>query len=1443
MSDGQVTEWSYSDLWTLSSRIYAGLLATGLKAGDKVIFQMHSNPDILSALWACQMGGLIPVIVEVPTIFQSGNQAMDRVIGLLELLQNPQIVADETAASAYAQADAKAFHQEPRICSIEELRKFSPEDNIHISQPDDIAFFNLSSGSTGIPKCIMLTHRNLLSRAYGANQLCGYSDTDVILNWLPFDHIGSISDWHIRCVLLGCDLIYADKNYVLGNPINWLNLIDQYRVSHSWAPNFAFALITKQLEVIQPPNWDLSCVKGLLSAGEAVSDSSVQGFIRALGKFGLNQMAVQPAFGMAELGSGITYFVPSETNPLRFHIVLKPSMGSTIERVDENHPAATRFADLGPPIPGVSLRIVDNDGNVLPMDTVGRLEIRGDVVFQGYYNNPAANASAFQTEGWFNTGDLGFLSQGNLVLTGREKETIIIKGANFYSHEIEDSATQIEGVAPSYTAASGVRRNQDSEEKLAIFFVPNQTCNETDLIRTLRIQIANRFGISPTYLISLEKHQIPKTAIGKIQRTQLKQRLEAGEFDEIIKRIDLILGNANTLPSWFYRSIWIPKQAHIVDQQLLSGATMILMDGSGLGNALSNRIQILKQTCVAVTPGSRFERKDDHHYEINFHSKSDWIELFRWLNKKHVSISQLVSLIDYQATENPPEIGQQNNDEGPLNVAAFLNMIQAIAETESAERLKRLFWVSSDCQCISSDDLGSPLKAMMSGFTKSLRFEQPALECSHIDLSSGSHAVNHDLLFTELNTFTKEKLVCYRNKQRYVSRLEKLDLIYSKASPFELKQGGFYVITGGLGGLGFELSRMLGLRHKAKLLILGRSPIEEKNSQQFISEPSNQHKQRFQKLLDDKIKCIYAQADVCNQEAVLDQIKQAEMTWGQSIDGIFHLAGIAKESPLDKETVESFCELAHPKCQGIGVLGEALKMHQGAFLVAFSSVNATFGGSNTGSYSAANVYMEAYCRQLFRSGFPALCYAWSLWDGIGMSHNTATKQIAATKGFRSISLEEGLNSLSAAMQSGQSEALIGLDASKNPIQMLIANSCYEQESIAGFLELNDSNSSDSIPESICLQDRFGTTVDCHLETISSLPLTEDGKVDKAQLISLLSHDQKTKKKPENEVEASLVELWRDLLQVNDIGTQDNFFELGGDSLLTVQLVVTIGKTFKQQIPASAIFHAPTVEQLAKLLTSDKSAPDFFSLIPYKAAGSKAPLFIVQTNCRVLVSFLDEEQPAYGLNYGVGAATIKNMLELPESVEDLAAHYVREIRLFQPEGPYFLLGHSAAGLVAYEMAQQLVAQNQAVGMLAMIDTWYFPDRIKAPTMSLREKLVKFSKLSLKEIATFFQKKLASRYRKFKRRFFKNEYTKNLFIRSRHLYPRYIAKPYPGKISYFKCTKQSTLQPEGNYEQTWENFAQKGMRLHLIPCHHDEILSEPNVKLLAEKITQDLNETNP
>jgi acyl-CoA synthetase (AMP-forming)/AMP-acid ligase II len=604
--DGSEIVQTYAELLEQAERILAGLKKQGLKPQDKVIFQLEHNQDIIPAFWGCLLGGLIPVIAVVPNSYNESSRSDEQLTQVWQLLEQPLIITSSELEKTLSQTHPlKNAH----LGLIETLKNNKPDKNDYQAQPDDVAFFNLTSGSTGVPKCIMLTHRNILSRARGTNELCQHSKDDIILNWLPFDHIGSISDWHLRAVDIGCKLVYAPKEYVLAQPLVWLSLIDKYRVTHSWAPNFAYSLINDAIKSVSHKNWDLSCVKSLLTAGESISIKIVQDFLKNLAPYKLNQTAISTAFGMAEMGSGITYFQATNTTPLKFFSVDRRALAGSLVHVNPDNPNSIIFMSLGSVIGGVSIRIVDDENNLLPSETIGHFQVKGAAVSPGYYKNPQANQAAFLADGWFDTGDLGFISEDQLVLTGRAKESIIINGANFYNSEIEAVVEEIEEVSVSYTAAVAVRPSGTVTEQLAIFF-HSSVSDWLELIKKIQAQVTRKIGVKPDYLIPVEKSAIPKTAIGKIQRKQLTQRFEAGEFDPIIKKLDIESGNDNTLPDWFYQTIW--RRHEVVTRRTASQTvnSLIFLDNLGLG------AKIADDKTVTVEIGTDFAKLSSNRYRI-----------------------------------------------------------------------------------------------------------------------------------------------------------------------------------------------------------------------------------------------------------------------------------------------------------------------------------------------------------------------------------------------------------------------------------------------------------------------------------------------------------------------------------------------------------------------------------------------------------------------------------------------------------------------------------------------------------------------------------------------------------------------------------------------------------------------------------------------------------
>ena len=501
-------------------QILAGLRKLGVKPQDKVIFQLERDRDFIPAFWGCVLGGFVPVPLSVAPTYEQPNSTTNKLHYAWQMLEQPIVLTSETLASAICSWSAILNLENVRVETVDELRSHKPDCNWHISQPDELALLLLTSGSTGMPKGVMLSHRNLLSMSAGTAQMNGFSSQDVPLNWMPLDHVGAIVFLHIMPVYLGCQQIHVNKEAILQNPLKWLDWIEHHRATITWAPNFAFSLINERAEAIRQRRWDLSSMRFLVNAGESIVAKTARRFLELLVPHGLPSTAIHPAFGMSETSSGITW-----------------SNSFALESASDED----SFVDLGAPIPGASLRIVDDNDQIVEEGIIGCLQVKGLSVTSGYYNSKR-NRDVFTEDGWFNTGDLGFLHQGKLTLTGRAKDVIIINGINYYSYEIEAVVEEVEGIEVSYTAACAVREPGSDTDRLAIFFhtpvwEPNRLAS---LIKDIRSRIVRNFGVNPAYLIPVEKETIPKTEIGKIQRSQLKNRFEAGEFNDILKQLTII---------------------------------------------------------------------------------------------------------------------------------------------------------------------------------------------------------------------------------------------------------------------------------------------------------------------------------------------------------------------------------------------------------------------------------------------------------------------------------------------------------------------------------------------------------------------------------------------------------------------------------------------------------------------------------------------------------------------------------------------------------------------------------------------------------------------------------------------------------------------------------------------------------------------------------------
>jgi len=572
--EGQESHQSYAALLQRAQCLLAGLRAEGLQPQAKVILQCPQSADFLATLWACFLGGFVPVPVPVAPDYATDNSKLAIFRGALSLLENPVVVTvrslvdgvrgvgEAIARSADAtdprpqDSPGRTVDSRPKVATpktipvltVEDLQNHQPDCDFHRPKLEDLALLVLTSGSTGLPKGVMISHRNLRVSTYGMATANGLTEDSVQLNWMPLEHVASIAMFHLTPMMLVCDQVQVASEWVLQEPLRWLDALETYRVTATWAPNFAYGLVCDRADLLSQQTRDLSSIRWMGNGAEAVVGKTTRRFLELMAPHGLSKTAVSPGYGMSETCSGIVH-----------------SHNFSLETTRDED----AFVELGGPIPGVALRIVDERNQVVPEGAIGALQVKGETVMMGYYQRPDANAEVFTEDGWFNTGDLGFLRNGRLTLTGRQKDIIIINGANYYNHEIEAAVEELPDIEVSFAAACGVRRPEDTTDRLAIFFHPAESVEvSADLLRRIRRQVMGTIGINPDFLLPVDPAAIPKTNLGKIQRSQLSQQFAAGEFDAILEEMEQVWHDRPTSPQSLPQSA-LQQQVAAIWQEVL----------------------------------------------------------------------------------------------------------------------------------------------------------------------------------------------------------------------------------------------------------------------------------------------------------------------------------------------------------------------------------------------------------------------------------------------------------------------------------------------------------------------------------------------------------------------------------------------------------------------------------------------------------------------------------------------------------------------------------------------------------------------------------------------------------------------------------------------------------------------------------------------------------
>lgn len=387
---------------------------------------------------------------------------------------------------------------------------------------DDTALLQLTSGSTAEPKAVRITHRNLhanITAMIKAAQL----DTgrDVMVSWLPLFHDMGMVGFLTVPMVTGLELVIVTPTDFVTRPLLWAELVSRHRGTVTAAPNFAYAVLGRQLARAEEGSLDLSSMRFALNGAEPVDPAAVDAFTAAGARFGLRADCVVCAYGMAETALGVA-FAPIDTG-LQVDTVDADALEADRRATPAMYGPARRLPRLGPPLPGIEARVVGDDGTVLGAREVGIIELRGDSVTPGYLtvDGPVATQDA---QGWFDTGDEGYLAEGSVVVCGRRKDVIIMAGRNIYPTDVERAAGGAGDVRAGNVVAVRLEAGETGRHRESfVVAVESRRAGDADAEKVIRKEVTARVlsavGVRPADVVVLGPGTLPKTPSGKLRRS------------------------------------------------------------------------------------------------------------------------------------------------------------------------------------------------------------------------------------------------------------------------------------------------------------------------------------------------------------------------------------------------------------------------------------------------------------------------------------------------------------------------------------------------------------------------------------------------------------------------------------------------------------------------------------------------------------------------------------------------------------------------------------------------------------------------------------------------------------------------------------------------------------------------------------------------------------
>jgi fatty-acyl-CoA synthase len=536
-SDGRERVLSYRELWSETQRRAAWLARHGIAKGDRVVLTLPEGDDFVLCFFGVMAAGAVPVPLYPPATMTRLDPYYANLSRVVAACGAKLLIAAQRRPDAAAAPIADVPTVRPEDLAAAPAAEITAEVG-----PDDLAFLQFTSGSTSLPKGVMVAHRNLAANAQAImfDGLAADPERDKGVSWLPLYHDMGLIGFVVAPIFAEVPVVLLPTTSFVRRPSSWLDAVHRHRGTITFAPNFAFTLCVQGISEKQMAGWDLSCLRALGCGAEPIHAATLRAFLDKFEPVGLRQTAILPAYGLAEATLAVTF--AELTEPLTTDIADPHELVRGRARPAENG-HSVEIVSCGRAFPHHRIEIVDDEGHPVPERNVGEIVVEGPSVSAGYFGDDGASRATFR-QGRLFTGDLGYLANGRLFVCGRKKDVIILRGRNYFPQDFERIISGIDGVRQAQVAVFTRTRAVNgalsglplaahgmfaAEELLvAVAEVNNSQVEHGALRKAVVSAVYEQTGLKVDEVHFLRRGALPKTSSGKVRRRETRAQLEAG---------------------------------------------------------------------------------------------------------------------------------------------------------------------------------------------------------------------------------------------------------------------------------------------------------------------------------------------------------------------------------------------------------------------------------------------------------------------------------------------------------------------------------------------------------------------------------------------------------------------------------------------------------------------------------------------------------------------------------------------------------------------------------------------------------------------------------------------------------------------------------------------------------------------------------------------------